>query len=54
LSLEALAEESGLSAKVLRDLNPALLRDTVPPGDKPYLLRVPPGSRRTLPSKLVR
>jgi peptidoglycan lytic transglycosylase D len=53
LSLEELADESGIPAKVLEDLNPALLRGTVPPGDEPYLLRVPRGARYTLPAKLA-
>lgn len=53
LSLEELAEQSGISSRVLLDLNPALIRGTVPPGDEPYLLRVPRGARYTLPAKLA-
>jgi peptidoglycan lytic transglycosylase D len=53
LSLEELADESGIPAKVLEDLNPALIKGTVPPGDEPYLLRVPRGARYTLPAKLA-
>lgn len=53
LSLEELADQSGIPAKVLEDLNPALLRGTVPPGDEPYLLRVPRGARYTLSAKLA-
>ena len=53
LSLEELADESGIPEKVLEDLNPALIRGTVPPGDQPYLLRVPRGARYTLPAKLA-
>ena len=53
LSLEELAEGSGIPAKVLEDLNPALIKGTVPPGDEPYLLRVPRGARYTLSAKLA-
>lgn len=53
LSLEELAEESGISEKVLQDLNPALIKGTVPPGDQPYLLRVPQGARYTISAKLA-
>jgi peptidoglycan lytic transglycosylase D len=53
LSLEELADESGIPEKVLQDLNPALIKGTVPPGDEPYLLRVPRGARYTLPAKLA-
>jgi membrane-bound lytic murein transglycosylase D len=52
LSLDELAEQSGIPTKVLQDLNPALIRGTVPPGEEPYLLRVPHGARYTLAAKV--
>lgn len=52
-SLEHLATVGGISPKVLRDLNPALIRGQVPPGDSPYALRVPAGSRRELTNRLT-
>lgn len=53
ISLLHLAEAAGLESEALLELNPALIRGTVPPGDKPYLLRVPTGSRRTLSAALT-
>lgn len=52
-SLFYLADEGGIPQKTLLELNPALIRGTVPPGSKPYTLRVPPGSRRQLTAKLT-
>jgi membrane-bound lytic murein transglycosylase D len=53
ISLDFLAEEGGISSKALYELNPALIRGTIPPGDKPYLLRVPVGTRNDLPVRLT-
>lgn len=52
-SLEHLAVVGGIPPKVLFDLNPALIRGQVPPGDQPYRLRVPSGSRRELTTRLT-
>ena len=51
--LEFLAEESGLSFKAIRELNPELIRGAIPPGEKPYRLRVPLGQRKTLMVRLA-
>lgn len=51
-SLELLALENNLPLKALQELNPELIRGTIPPGEKPYRLRVPTGSRRSVRERL--
>ena len=43
---------SGVSADILRDLNPVLVKGVTPPGQT-YDLRVPDGSRSTITAALV-
>lgn len=52
-SLEKLAAEVGASERVLKNLNPELIQGMVPPGDQPYLLRVPAGLPRTIMNRLA-
>ena len=44
--LKILAEAAGTKEDAIRELNPELLRDAVPPGQN-YMLRIPQGSHRT-------
>lgn len=53
VSLRDLAANLDVSAKVLLDLNPYLIRATVPPGEEPYPLRVPVGLRRDISARLT-
>lgn len=43
VSLAVIAERAGLAYEDLATINPGLKRGVTPPGDKPYLLRVPRG-----------
>ncbi len=42
VSLRVVAEQTGASVEILRELNPSLLQDVTPPG-RSYMLRVPEG-----------
>jgi len=53
LPLDDLARVAGVQPSKLRGLNPSLIRGVVPPGDKPYRLRVPPGFFRELPGHVT-
>jgi membrane-bound lytic murein transglycosylase D len=44
LSLQEAARLSGSDMATLRALNPALLKNTLPPGEQPYALKIPLGS----------
>lgn len=43
LKIDALAEMAETDAETIKDLNPALLRNLTPPGEKGYSVRVPVG-----------
>jgi membrane-bound lytic murein transglycosylase D len=43
LSLKTIAERANTTADAIMKLNPALLRNTTPPQEKPFLLRLPVG-----------
>lgn len=45
LRLETVARLAKTTVAVIKELNPALLRNFTPPGDKAFALRLPPGSR---------
>jgi len=45
VELSLLADAAGISTKELRDLNPELLRWATPPGDNPYPLKIPQGTK---------
>lgn len=49
---KTLADAVGISVETLRDLNPELLRDKIPPGESNYRLRVPSGYSSTLAAVL--
>jgi len=51
--LDMLASEIGISTRTLKNLNPELIRGVVPPGEEPYLLRVPKGLPRILMTRLA-
>ncbi|HEX9445644.1 MAG TPA: LysM peptidoglycan-binding domain-containing protein, partial [Candidatus Binatia bacterium] len=44
LTLQTLAKLSGATVGQIKELNPALLRNVTPPGEKGYSVRVPSGS----------
>jgi membrane-bound lytic murein transglycosylase D len=46
LSLQQVSKWTGASVKHLRALNPSLRRDSVPPGEKSFILRLPPSSAK--------
>jgi membrane-bound lytic murein transglycosylase D len=50
--VETLAEMTNTTAKVLQDLNPELLTTQLPPGDKPFRLKVPTGQAILLAAAL--
>ncbi|MBI4082641.1 MAG: lytic transglycosylase domain-containing protein [Candidatus Lambdaproteobacteria bacterium] len=52
VGLYHLAQMIGMQGDELIELNPELLRGQIPPGDKPYVLRVPSGLRQRLPSQI--
>lgn len=45
VDLSLLAECAGITTQQLRDLNPELLRWATPPGNQPYPLKIPKGSK---------
>jgi membrane-bound lytic murein transglycosylase D len=45
VSLVDFSDHTGLDLTAVLELNPELLRAEIPPGDKPYTLRVPRGSK---------
>lgn len=47
VELGLLAECAGITTQQLRDLNPELLRWATPPGEKPYPLKIPKGSKES-------
>jgi len=47
LRLETVAQLAGTTVEKIKELNPALLRNTTPPGETSFLLRVPSGSGET-------
>lgn len=49
---QTLADAVGITVGTLRDLNPELLRDKIPPGEVNYELRVPSGYSQTLAAVL--
>lgn len=51
--LGMLASEIGISTRTLKKLNPELFRGAVPPGEEPYLLRVPEGLPRIVMTRLA-
>lgn len=51
--LEMLASEIGISTRRLKNLNPELIQGVVPPGEEPYLLRVPQGLPRRVMTRLA-
>ncbi|MDH4247337.1 MAG: transglycosylase SLT domain-containing protein [Deltaproteobacteria bacterium] len=51
-ALDEVANELELSQETLWELNPTLILGTVPPGDKPYQIRVPTGVRKGVPGKI--
>jgi membrane-bound lytic murein transglycosylase D len=53
VSLADLAESLGIGLDRLLDLNPELIRGEIPPGEKPYSLRIPSGARRPLLTRLL-
>jgi membrane-bound lytic murein transglycosylase D len=44
LRLDAVAKLADTTVKAIKELNPALLRNMTPPGEKEFALRLPPGS----------
>lgn len=44
LRLDTVAKLADTTVKAIKELNPALLRNTTPPGEKEFALRLPPGS----------
>jgi len=53
VTLADLGESLGVDVDQLYELNPELIRGEIPPGDKPYTLRVPVGTRARVLSKLA-
>lgn len=53
-SLKRLARQAEVPERGVLELNPALVRGMTPPGDSPYLLRIPRGTKRTLARALER
>ena len=53
-SFAGIAEATGLTVEVLRELNPHLVADRTPMGGGPYPLRVPEGSSIRVASRLAR
>lgn len=47
LSIAEIARLAGTTELAVRALNPELLRDTLPPSDRPYFVRLPFGSHET-------
>ncbi len=47
VDLSLLADCAGVTTQELRNLNPELLRWATPPGDDPYPLKIPKGSKET-------
>lgn len=47
------AAQLDVPVEVVWDLNPNLIKGEVPPGEKPHLLRVPPGTPRAVHNKLT-
>ncbi|MFT5089635.1 MAG: membrane-bound lytic murein transglycosylase D [Candidatus Latescibacterota bacterium] len=55
VDLRAAARTIGTTEKALRDLNPELRQSITPPGlKKPYVLRLPPGTRSTFLDRYAR
>ncbi len=52
VKLEALAAMADMDAKTLQELNPELIRSQIPPGDKPFRVKVPM-DRATLLAKAL-
>ena len=44
LSVKTIARMVGATETKIKDLNPALRRNSLPPGNEPFLLRIPPGT----------
>lgn len=53
VSLAVVAERAGLSYEDLALINPGLKRGCTPPGEKPYLMRVPRGMGETIATLLA-
>ena len=53
-SLKTAAKYSGIDITEIRELNPEILRDRVPPGENKYTLRIPKGSKDTFLSEYVK
>ena len=53
ISLSFLAAHLDIEEKSLFELNPELIRGEVPPGNSFYLLRIPPGTRELVSTKLA-
>jgi membrane-bound lytic murein transglycosylase D len=51
--LQYLGESLGVDVDQLFELNPELIRGEIPPGDKPYTLRVPVGTRSRVLARLA-
>ena len=47
LKLETVAKMAGTTVKVIKELNPALLRNITPPNENGFVLRLPAGSGKT-------
>lgn len=54
IDLRRIAEVLGVDVRVLRALNPHLIRNVTPPDDKDFELYVPPGTAETLAAALPR
>ncbi len=53
MSLPDFAEHTGIELNRILELNPELLRAEIPPGAKPYTLRVPPGTKAAILDKIA-
>jgi membrane-bound lytic murein transglycosylase D len=53
VSLAYLGESLGVDVDQLFELNPELIRGEIPPGDRPYTLRVPVGTRSRVLTRLA-
>ncbi len=52
--LKKLARHAAVSEREVKDLNPALVRGMTPPGDSPYQLRIPKGTKELVARALER
>jgi membrane-bound lytic murein transglycosylase D len=53
MSLVDFADHTGIDLNRLLELNPELLRAEIPPGSKPYMLRVPAGTKPSILDKIA-